>query len=366
MTKSKNFIRNPALLNDSNQEDYFGYATHAKVLRKKLLSTPKNSITLLTGSTGVGKSFLSKMMQSLGNDNMHEFYFNFTENEKSEDLWGTFRVGLSRTIKLNFRDSLIVNVNFMVELARSIVFRGKNNTLTTVFSSLIAFLLFLVLLYIAHIVALFLTGLVFAAIFAAIWIVYGTSSLAVFSVLVAITRYVIKKLNAWSKTDQTKALLLRIKDSKKDIIIVIDDINHASKPGFDLLSKAKILLDSNTSKREVRLLAAIPQEILKSSAGNRYLQFIDYFETFRPKIKLDKFIRASFSAEFLTKTAFLKCQRLLNATLVAADNNLRVLKLAINHAVRKHSDSMQPGGKSMQPLVCLEKSCECIVSVFRH
>ena len=128
----------------------------------------------------------------------------------------------------------------------------------------------------------------------------------------------------------------------------------------------RLLLDSNRSKLEVRILIVVPQGVLKSNVGAEYLKLVDHFEVFHSNIRLNRFIRVTFSSKFLTKEIAHKCQKMLNTTLTATGSNLRVLQLIVDNAARDYSYLLQWGSKNIQPLSCLEKSCKHLAAVLRY
>ena len=129
--------------------------------------------------------------------------------------------------------------------------------------------------------------------------------------------------------------MLRIKDSKKNIVVAIDGINEIGQQELLLLQKVKRLLnlvDNNIPNKEMRVIVPLSRRILASCIQKNYVKHFDYIELFQPKISTDQFIKRTFTQQFIERVTLVKCKQLVDTILEASNQNLHVLKLIMRTA----------------------------------
>ena len=142
MTKEPHgFILDSKILSNDCREDCFNYASHAGKIYQRLKSMPGNSIAVLVGDRGIGKTFLMKMLAEVNDRNTsssnHWFYFDVGECLEDINLWDPFRAKLGRVIRRNIVRRFVFELLFMIDTVRYLVFRTKDNAWTQVASAII-------------------------------------------------------------------------------------------------------------------------------------------------------------------------------------------------------------------------------------
>ena len=362
MSKRDKLIKKTNLFDDKYQEDCLGYHDHARKVLSGLPTAPENSLTALVGARGVGKSFLTREMGKINNEdfpnNSHWLHFDVDDVTRPEDFWLNFIKELNYVLKLNFWESFWPKLRLIVKDTQRFIFRGRSNRLTAALSIFILSGVFLVIYMIGQLLFVLATSIFLAlVIFAPAYIPLALKAI----------NGARKKLNPEGGRADIGELLINIEISKRRTLMVVDNINSLDRNELALLEKIRRLLDRlnrNKAGKDVKVIVALSASAPIGLSGSSIWRHFDHLEFFQPELPLDKVVeKLSMSGILEKKNDRARCQKALKLIMEATGQNLHILKLIIAKTSCKHNRLRLIEGAGVQPFSCLISSSVEILRV---